>query len=127
MKLSCYAAFFAGIVACSSTSNAFQIVGQQPSSRTSSGLFAVNNNVVLRPSENVAEFDSLKIGGCRVHRYARDDDPDSETEYIMWYHGRSEEQDKDKTLPPLSTGRIGRATSKNGLVIHHPSLLARTD
>jgi hypothetical protein len=34
----------------------------------------------------------------------------------MWYHGRSEEQDKDKTLPPLSTGRIGRASSKNGLV-----------
>jgi Glycosyl hydrolases family 32 N-terminal domain len=28
---------------------------------------------------------------------------------------RSEELDSDKTLPPLSTGRIGRATSKNGL------------
>lgn len=33
----------------------------------------------------------------------------------MWYHGRSVEQDSDKSLPPLSTGRIGRATSKNGL------------
>ena len=35
---------------------------------------------------------------------------------VMWYHGRSIEQDEDTMLPPLSTGRIGRATSKNGLV-----------
>ena len=35
--------------------------------------------------------------------------------YNRWYHGRSKEMDSDKKLPPLSTGRIGRATSKNGL------------
>ncbi len=82
----------------------------------SSGLFAVNNNVVLRPSNQDEDvFDNLKIGGCKVHRYRRENDPDSETEYVMWYHGRSIEQDSDKSLPPLSTGRIGRATSRNGL------------
>ena len=84
---------------------------------TSTSLsLAVNNNVVLRPSssdENV--FDNLKIGGCRVHRYSRDSGIDASTEYVMWYHGRSIDQDKDKSLPPLSTGRIGRATSMNGL------------
>lgn len=84
-------------------------------SRRKVSLFgASNNNVVLTTSENEEAFDSLKIGGCRVHRYKRDG-IDSETEYVMWYHGRSVEQDKDKTLPPLSSGRIGRATSKNGL------------
>ena len=41
----------------------------------------------------------------------------------MWYHGRSSSpnfnNDNDNTknnLPPLSTGRIGRATSRNGLI-----------
>ncbi|KAL3940622.1 MAG: hypothetical protein SGBAC_004878 [Bacillariaceae sp.] len=83
--------------------------------RRKAALFGGANNVVLEPSfENKEAFDSLKVGGCRVHRYNRDG-IESETEYVMWYHGRSEEQDKDKTLPPLSTGRIGRATSKNGL------------
>ena len=77
---------------------------------------AINNNIVLRPSEDTNAFDSLKIGGARVHRYRRESDPESETEYIMWYHGRSREQDADNILPPLSTGRIGRATSKNGLL-----------
>lgn len=77
---------------------------------------AVNNNIVLRPSGTDEDaFDNLKVGGCRVHRYRRENEPDSETEYVMWYHGRSVEQDSDKTLPPLSTGRIGRATSRNGL------------
>jgi len=35
----------------------------------------------------------------------------------MWYHGRNREMDADEdlSLPPLSTGRIGRATSRNGL------------
>ena len=32
-----------------------------------------------------------------------------------WYHGRGESFDGDNKLPPLSTGRIGRATSRNGL------------
>jgi predicted GH43/DUF377 family glycosyl hydrolase len=32
-----------------------------------------------------------------------------------WYHGRNTDLDSDNKLPPLSTGRIGRATSRNGL------------
>jgi predicted GH43/DUF377 family glycosyl hydrolase len=32
-----------------------------------------------------------------------------------WYHGRNVEFDSDNKLPPISTGRIGRATSRNGL------------
>mmetsp|Transcript_12177 Transcript_12177/g.22815 ORF Transcript_12177/g.22815 Transcript_12177/m.22815 type:complete len:458 (-) Transcript_12177:85-1458(-) len=71
-------------------------------------------NVVLRPSENPESFDSQKIGAARVHRYARDSN-DSEAEYIMWYHGRSLDFDGESKLPPLSTGRIGRAISRNGL------------
>ena len=37
---------------------------------------------------------------------------------VCWknrYHGRSQNFDSEKKLPPLSTGRIGRATSRNGL------------
>lgn len=78
--------------------------------KSSSGDF----NVVFRPSDNPDAFDNHKIGAARVHRYARDSD-DSEAEYIMWYHGRGESFDGDNKLPPLSTGRIGRATSRNGL------------
>ena len=90
-----------------------------PKSAAPQGLFAGGSdyNVVLRPSEDQSAFDSLKIGGARVHRYSRENESlDSETEYVMWYHGRSIEMDADKSLPPLSTGRIGRATSKNGLL-----------
>jgi hypothetical protein len=91
------------------TTNAFFLPKHPPHH----GLFASSDyNVVLRPSEDESAFDSLKIGGARIHRYA-----DSSTaEYVMWYHARSVEQDADKSLPPLSTGRIGRATSKNGLL-----------
>lgn len=74
-----------------------------------------NNNVVLRPSENPQAFDSFKIGSARVHRYIRDNES-SDAEYVMWYHGRSQEFPDDPSLPPLSTGRIGRAISYNGLV-----------
>lgn len=70
-------------------------------------------NVVLSPSTDPEAFDSSKIGAARVHRYIRDGDDDSE--YVMWYHGRNHEFDKENKLPPLSTGRIGRATSRNGL------------
>lgn len=103
------------------TVDAFHVGTRSSSSstpRSTTTQLHLSNNVVLRPStEAETAFDSLKIGGCRVHRYSRGvDDPDSETEYVMWYHGRSVEQDLDKSLPPLSTGRIGRATSKNGLV-----------
>jgi hypothetical protein len=75
-----------------------------------------NNNIVLAPSSNDDErFDSYTIGSARVHRYTRQED--SETEYVMWYHGRSKHMAETSTnLPPLSTGRIGRATSKNGLI-----------
>jgi len=35
---------------------------------------------------------------------------------LSFFHcKRSKELDADKSLPPLSTGRIGRATSRNGL------------
>lgn len=71
-------------------------------------------NVVLKPSTDPEAFDSFKIGAARVHRYARDDS-DGDSEYVMWYHGRSLELDKENKLPPLSTGRVGRATSRNGL------------
>ena len=77
---------------------------------------ANNNNIVLEPSEDPAAFDSLKIGNARVHRYSREEDPDSETEYVMWYHGRPKDMEGAEKLPPLSTGRIGRATSRNGLL-----------
>jgi len=39
-----------------------------------------------------------------------------DSEYIMWYHARDPNLEGDDTLPPLSTGRIGRATSRNGLI-----------
>ena len=92
-------------------------------SKTTTLHSAVVNNVVLRPTSDTEEddedtyiFDSLKIGGCRVHRYKSDEVGDADVEYVMWYHGRSKKLDEDKSLPPLSTGRIGRAKSKNGLV-----------
>jgi len=95
--------------------------------RTSSllRLSSSPSNVVLNPTpidenkeDSAKVFDSLIIGGCHVHRYKSTafNTDDSEVNYVMWYHGRSAEQDKDENLPPLSTGRIGRATSKNGLV-----------
>ena len=75
------------------------------------------NNVVLSPSEDPAAFDSYAIGTPRVHRYLRDANDSDEPEYVMWYHGRCQDLNHpDQNLPPLSTGRIGRATSRNGLV-----------
>jgi len=77
---------------------------------------ANDNNVVLRPSEDPSAFDSFRIGSARVHRYMRDSSgADESAEYVMWYHGRTENFDEEKELPPLTTGRIGRATSNNGL------------
>ena len=92
------------------------------SAAAAAGESANDYNVVLKPSEDPAAFDSFKIGSARVHRYSRDaDTDDSGTEYVMWYHGRSHKMEygdatATSTLPPLSTGRIGRATSKNGLI-----------
>lgn len=78
-----------------------------------------NGNIVLRPStDDPSAFDSLKIGSPCVHRYTRDSSvAKSDAEYVMWYHGRSTTFDEESgnELPPLSTGRIGRAFSKNGL------------
>ena len=71
-----------------------------------------NSNVVLNPSTEEDSFDNLKVGSARVHRYVRDADEGSE--YVMWYHGRGADFDPEKKLPPLTTGRIGRATSRNG-------------
>jgi len=86
------------------------------SARNAATRHLYGSNIVLGPSEDDrAAFDSLKVGSAKVHRYSVDTDPDSNTEYVMWYHGRCHELDADKSLPPLSTGRIGRATSKNGL------------
>lgn len=77
---------------------------------------ANNNNIVLRPSTDPQAFDNFKIGGARVHRYIRDGPDMNDAEYVMWYHGRSTTFDADSNLPPLSTGRIGRASSRNGLI-----------
>ena len=42
---------------------------------------------------------------------------DAETEYVMWYHGRSNElQHSDSNIQPLSTRPIRRAISRNGFV-----------
>jgi hypothetical protein len=93
-------------------------VSSSMSGRSSFALrAAVNNNIVLKPSTDPGAFDNFKIGGARVHRYSRDSGPDkNDAEYIMWYHGRSTAMDAEKNLPPLSTGRIGRASSRNGLI-----------
>ncbi|KAL9179446.1 hypothetical protein ACHAXT_008736 [Thalassiosira profunda] len=73
-------------------------------------------NVVFRPSADADSFDSLKLGTARVHRYS-DPDKMDDSEYIMWYHARDPGlNEADNSLPPLSTGRIGRATSRNGLI-----------
>ena len=74
-------------------------------------------NVVFRPSTDPDSFDSFKIGTARVHRYSDPNSMADDTEYIMWYHARDTSlNDSDNSLPPLSTGRIGRATSRNGLI-----------
>jgi len=107
---------------------------------SSSSLSSSVNNVVLRPtpststSTNTATeeesevsdsslniFDSFQIGSPIVHRYKSESAFDlqetgSDVNYVMWYQGRSISQDSEENqLPPLSTGRIGRATSMNGL------------
>lgn len=74
-------------------------------------------NVVFRPSSDNDSFDSLKIGTARVHRYSDPSNSIDDSEYIMWYHARDATLNSpDKSLPLLSTGRIGRATSRNGLI-----------
>jgi len=90
------------------------------SHNTLSRLFSSSStsNVVLRPtSDNPEAFDSSKIGSARVHRYTNPSSTDDDdTEYVMWYHGRSiNDKDTDSNLAPLSTGNIGYATSRNGL------------
>ena len=107
------------VLLLSSSARAFTV---QPGTSSSFGFHlqaVADNNVVLQPStHDETAFDSFKIGNARVHRYSRDDDADSGTEYVMWYHGRSQSManNKESNIPPLSTGRIGRATSLNGLV-----------
>mmetsp|Transcript_8982 Transcript_8982/g.25801 ORF Transcript_8982/g.25801 Transcript_8982/m.25801 type:complete len:452 (+) Transcript_8982:109-1464(+) len=116
MKLDSFRDLSLLILGSAGFSLAFHPIAINKACSRPTSLFAVNNNVVLRPSSPDEDvFDNLKIGSCKVHRYRKENDPDSETEYVMWYHGRSVQQDSDKSLPPLSTGRIGRATSKNGL------------
>ena len=74
-------------------------------------------NIVFRPSTDTDSFDSLKIGTARVHRYSDPNSGIDDSEYIMWYHARDVSLNSpDNSLPLLSTGRIGRATSRNGLI-----------
>jgi len=49
---------------------------------------SADNNIVLSPSDDPDAFDNLKVGSAKIHRYSLDTDPDSNTEYVMWYHGR---------------------------------------
>ena len=52
-----------------------------------------------------------------MHRYSDPSSGIDDSEYIMWYHARDETLNSpDNSLPLLSTGRIGRATSRNGLI-----------
>jgi len=104
-----------GILSLLTSSHAFTLTNVKTSRIP---LEASPNNLVLEPSTDEDAFDSFKVGSARIHRYSRADDPDSETEYVMWYHGRSKamENDENTKIPPLSTGRIGRATSRNGLI-----------
>ncbi|KAL7529758.1 hypothetical protein ACHAWF_003103 [Thalassiosira exigua] len=92
---------------------------QSPRRRLTSVLRQAANdyNVVFRPSADEDSFDSLKLGTARVHRYSDPDSGMDDSEYIMWYHARDPGLNSaDSSLPPLSTGRIGRATSRNGLI-----------
>ncbi len=76
---------------------------------------------MFRPSNQPDAFDSLKVGSPCIHRYNSNDgkskgEAEEEVEYWMWYHGRSiVEGEENKSLAPLSTGRIGLAFSRNGL------------
>ena len=65
---------------------------------------------VLEPGSG---FDALSLGAPVVHRYRRDDILTGEY-WIMWYHGRSASIQEDGVVP-LSTGRIGRAESEDGV------------
>ena len=120
MGFSFQSTFLCTALALSYEASAWTIPSVSRSSRWSTKLHAVagDQNVVLAPSEEASSFDSLKVGTACVHRYSREEDPEGGTEYVMWYHGRSKELDAefDNKLPPLTTGRIGRATSRNGLV-----------
>lgn len=116
MKYSLFAILFA----TTQPVQAFHRAAPKTTTTTSSSLFSTAatavNNIVLSPSSDQDKFDSYAIGTPRVHRYLRDDESDV-AEYVMWYHARGNDLNSDDcNLPPLSTGRIGRATSKNGLV-----------
>jgi len=122
-------------------SEAFTTKTYRSSLKTTASTSALSsvNNVVLRPTtadnpttnggndetEGLLDvFDSLKIGSPIVHRYKSstaydyDSETDSSVNYVMWYQGRSIalDSEEENSLPPLSTGRIGRCVSKNGLV-----------
>lgn len=99
--------------------SSLSILGQKSKSIHSSTALRSKSdyNVVFRPSTDPGSFDSLKLGSARVHRYADPNSIADDTEYIMWYHARDTSLDhSDNSLPPLSTGRIGRAVSRNGLI-----------
>lgn len=108
---------------CYNPAVAFAPKGPKASTSFLKASSSPSANVILNPTpmegeESSKAFDSLSIGGCHVHRYKSTsfNTDDTGVNYVMWYHGRSADQDSSENLPPLSTGRIGRATSKNGLV-----------
>jgi len=92
--------------------NGLSHVENKKSKRFSKNTSSEDGNRILSPSTDPKSFDSGQIGRPVVHRYIRNNE---ESEYIMWYHGRGKNFDTTDSLPPLSTGRIGMAYSKNGL------------
>eukprot|EP00638_Chattonella_subsalsa_P005044 CAMPEP_0117762196 /NCGR_PEP_ID=MMETSP0947-20121206/17781_1 /TAXON_ID=44440 /ORGANISM="Chattonella subsalsa, Strain CCMP2191" /LENGTH=431 /DNA_ID=CAMNT_0005583431 /DNA_START=50 /DNA_END=1345 /DNA_ORIENTATION=- len=63
-------------------------------------------------SKSSSTFDSKSIGGPVVKRYI--DASNGEEKWTLFYHGRSVDFEED--VLQLSTGRIGRAFSRDGIV-----------
>ena len=86
------------------------------------------NNVVLSPSEDPAAFDSYAIGTPRVHRYLRDANDSDEAEYVMWYHGRCQNQpSRSESAPPQHrTNRQGHLPQRPRVDQVSPRLRIRT-
>lgn len=87
-------------------SDAFEIAALRQG-RWRTHLKALNDGLVLSNRDGVLGEESL--GGPVVHYY------EEEGEWTMWFHGRGGGQAPDAKLPPISTGRIGMARSKDGL------------
>ncbi len=64
------------------------------------------------PPDSLGWFDGQSIGSCVVKRFSNEMDGDR---WMMWYSGRSG-QITDGVAPDLTTGCVGFAQSKDGLV-----------